>query len=201
MSRAEQKTAVWMVLPAAIWEWVGLENVAELRAADWRLLAEGWWWWWWWGGVTLMELRLSCSNSVSLSEKASEPGLTSSSFWRWPRTETTGSHHDCSASELERSQPKLCRRGDMWNLTGITPTGMMLQEHFSVRNQLSVLLLLSVWWWAHTGIWLSSCLVGSVPPSVVLAALQSHDTGLQLQWLPPSGGSEHVCIYTACAGE
>lgn len=84
------KTPSGFGLPAAIWECGGLENVAVLRTVGWRPLVEGWWWWWgwWWGGVTLMELRLSCSSSVSLSENANEPALTSSIFWRWPWRET-----------------------------------------------------------------------------------------------------------------
>lgn len=34
--------------------------------------------------------------------------------------------------------------------------------------------------------------------SVVLAALQSIETELQLQALPPYGGSVHVCVFILC---
>lgn len=48
----------------------------------------------------------------------------------------------------------------------------------------------------HVGVLL--CVWRSVTLSVVLATLQSIGNELQLQALPPNGGSVHMCIYAAC---
>lgn len=48
----------------------------------------------------------------------------------------------------------------------------------------------------HVGVLL--CVWRSVMLSVVLATLQSTENELQLQALPPNGGSVHMCICAVC---
>lgn len=48
----------------------------------------------------------------------------------------------------------------------------------------------------HVGV--SLCMWRSVALSVLLDTLQSMENELQLQALPPNGGSVHMCIYALC---
>lgn len=142
-----------------------------------------------------MELRRRCSSSVSLSEKARDPGLTSSIFWRWPgRKRRRKTCHSCRTDvvqlplkddlskcaaqrylEVICQQIGSCLKSD-YIIRGLYPTqAITMPRHY--EHTLSAFALRNLTGAAYGSgrvcVWCSVTLL-----SVVLAALQSTETEL-----------------------